>query len=404
MPTYRYKAISKKGEYVSGKESAQSSSDLARMLREKGYVLTDAEEEGAKKQARNPLPSFLFGVSLQDKLIFMRNLKVMVGAGIGLPKTLEVLEAQASSKKLKKALRDMREKVLQGHQLSETMQAYPDIFPALFVNMIRTGEESGTLENVLSQLALQLEREHDLKSKIQGALMYPAVIVIAMIGIGTLMLVLVVPQLARTFKDLGVELPLTTRFVIGFADFLVNFWYIAIVLVLLAIVGLYQLIRSKTGKEALDAVVLRLPVFGNIVKKINTAFFARTLSSLIGAGIPIVRSLEVTSTVLQNTKFQEVLLLASKEMRKGTKLSEVLSRHTNLYPLVVVQMLEVGEETGQTSDLLAKLADFFEEEVATITKNLASIIEPLLMLIIGAVVGFFAVSMIQPMYSMLGNV
>ena len=405
MPTYTYTAISKKGEYSKGEEIAKDEHELAQRLRKKGYILTEALVQGKKKPNFLSLEIFsgLFGVPLAEKLMFMRTLKVMISAGIALPKTLEVLSLQTKSSKLKNALEEMRKRVLRGQQLSDAMSSYPAIFPDLVVNMIRTGEESGTLENVLSHLTLQLEREHDLRSKIQGALVYPAVILVAMFGIGTLMLITVVPNLAATFEELQVPLPASTRAIISFADFLVNFWYLAILLAVGGAALGYRVLRTKAGKNLLDTVILRVPIVGPIVKKVNTAFFARTMSSLIGAGIPMVRALEVTATVLGNTHFRKVLYEGAEEMRKGVKLSKVLSRYTNLYPIVVVQMIEVGEETGQTSELLAKLADFFEEEVTNITKNLASIIEPVLMLIIGAVVGFFAVSMIQPMYSMLGS-
>ena len=405
MPTYKYTAISKQGEHQKGVEIAKDEHGLSRILREKGYLLIEAEPQGKKKASFLSLKLFsgLFGVPLTEKLVFMRNLKVMVAAGIVLPRILEILSSQAKSRKFKKALEDMRTRVLQGQQLSDTMASYPAIFPELFRNMIRTGEESGTLENVLSQLTLQLEREHELRSKIQGALIYPAVIVVSMFGIGILMLLLVVPNLAATLEELEVPLPATTRMVISFAEFLTNFWYLAILLFLGIVVGAWQALRTKTGKSLVDTVSLRTPIAGPLVQKVNTALFARTMSSLIGAGIPMVRSLEVTATVLQNTHFKKVLMEGAEEMRKGVKLSEVLERHINLYPMVVVQMVQVGEETGQTADLLAKIADFFEEEISNITQNLASVIEPVLMLIIGAGVGFFAISMIQPMYAMLGT-
>jgi len=405
MPKYTYTAISRGGENLQGEEVAKDEHELAQRLRKKGYILTKAEIQGLKKPGFQFLEVFsgLFGVPLAEKLMFMRTLKVMTTAGIALPKTLEVLSSQTKSKKLKNALKEMRKRILQEQQLSSAMSFYPTIFPDLFVNMIRTGEESGTLENVLSHLILQMEREHDLRSNIQGALVYPAVIMVAMVGIGALMLITVVPNLASTFEELAIPLPATTRAIISFADFLINFWYLAILLVLGGVAVGYRVLHTKAGKNIVDTVILRTPIMGPIVKKVNTAFFARTMSSLIGAGIPMVRALEVTATVLGNTHFRKVLYEGSEELRKGIKLSEVLSRHTNLYPIVVVQMLEVGEETGQTAELLAKLADFFEEEVTNITKNLASVIEPVLMLIIGAVVGFFAVSMIQPMYSMLGS-
>lgn len=234
--------------------------------------------------------------------------------------------------------------------------------------------------------------------------MYPAVVVVAMIGVGIIMLVSVVPNLTKTFKELGVALPPTTRFIIGLGDFLSHQWYIALLVFLVAAFALYRVLKSKKGKWVVDGLMLRLPLFSPLIQKINSAFFARTLSSLIGAGIPIVKSLEITSTVLNNGRFRKALEDAAEQVRKGAKLSQGLKGSGKLYPLVVLQMLEVGEETGQTGEILAKLADFFEEEVNAITKNMAAIIEPVLMLFMGGAVGFFAVSMIQPMYSMLGSI
>lgn len=406
MPTYFYTATSLQGEKITGNEEAASERDLARSLHERGYVLTKVAsgEHATAKRTFLQILEGLFSVPLAEKMMFMRNLKVMVQAGVPLPKSLEILALQTGSKQLKNALEDMREKVLQGEMLSLAMSRHPAVFPDLFINMIKAGEESGTMEGVLSHLTLQLEREHDLRSKIQGALMYPAVVVVAMVGVGILMLVSVVPNLAKTFKELGVTLPPTTRFVVGLGDFLSHQWYIALLVFLVAAFALYRTVKSKKGKWFLDGLVLRLPVFSSLVQKINSAFFARTLSSLIGAGIPIVKALEITSTVLDNGRFQKALENAAEQVRKGAKLSQSLQGLGKLYPLVVLQMLEVGEETGQTGEILAKLAEFFEEEVNAITKNFASVIEPVLMLFMGGLVGFFAVSMIQPMYSVLGSI
>lgn len=406
MPTYFYTATSLQGEKITGSEEAATERDLARSLHEKGYVLTKvaAGKDAGPKRTFLQMFESLFSVPLTEKLLFMRNLKVMVQAGVPLPKALEILSLQTGSKQLKYAIDDMREKVMQGEMLSVAMSRHSAIFSDLFLNMIRAGEESGTMEGVLTHLTLQLEREHDLRSKIQGALMYPAVVVVAMVGIGIIMLVSVVPNLAKTFQDLGATLPATTRFIIGLGEFLSQRWYIALLVFLVAGFALYRALKSKKGQWVFDGLILRIPLFSPLVQKINSAFFARTLSSLIGAGIPIVKALEITSTVLSNKYFQRALGEAAEEVRKGAKLSQSLKKSGKLYPLVVLQMLEVGEETGQTGEILGKLADFFEEEVNAITKNMASIIEPVLMLFMGGVVGFFAVSMIQPMYSVLGSI
>ncbi|MCP6726944.1 MAG: type II secretion system F family protein [Patescibacteria group bacterium] len=407
MPQYSYTATSYKGKKISGQESAASVQELARLLHKKGYVLVsskDAEKKGVfSMEIQNPLEA-LFGVSLVDKLMFVRNLQVMVASGVSLPRALGVLSRQTKSLKFKKSIEDISDRIIKGSSLSDAMEAHGKIFSELFVNMVRVGEESGTMEKVLSNLTVQLEQEHEIRSRVMGALMYPAVILVAMFGIGVLMLVLVVPTLAKTFEDLNVDLPPTTQVIIGLGEFVSNFWYFAILILIVLVWAGYFLFRMPQVKRIFDTVILRTPVFGDIVRKVNAAFTARTLSSLISSGVPITRSLEITSHILGNVHFRDALLDAATQMKKGDKLSKILGKYENLYPVLVVQMIEVGEETGRTAEILEKLADFFEEEVTSITENLTSIIEPILMLIIGAVVGFFAISMIQPMYSLLGSV
>ena len=403
MPTYFYTAITASGEKVSGSEDAQDERQLARILQGKGLLLTTAKTKQAKKRlfSFSSLLNKARPISLGDKLLFCRNLQVMVAAGIPLPRSLDILSAQAGNENFREVLGDVKQKVVEGKSLSEAMLVHPLVFSELFTNMIKVGEESGTLEQVLDQLTLQLGRLHDLRSKVVGALMYPAVVIVAMIGVGTLMLILVVPKLADTFKELGVPLPVATRIVIGVGTFLAERWYIAFPLVLGLLAVLFRFLKTKLGTRMLHRFLLRTPVFGNIIRKTNAALMTRTLSSLIASGVPIVRSLEITSQVVGNVYFQDSLVVCAKNVAKGGKLSASLKDYGHLYPIVVVQMVEVGEETGETGHILGKLAEFYEEEVGQITKNLTSIIEPILMLAVGIAVGFFAVSMIQPMYGML---
>jgi type IV pilus assembly protein PilC len=406
MSTYSYEAISSTGEKIEGREVAVNERELAHLLKARGLVLVEAKAQIEKKEGSLFSRFFegLLGVSLGEKLMFIRNLKVMVGAGVTLPKALEILTLQAKQKQLKIALEDIRQKVLQGHMLSQAMETHPEVFSELFSNMVKVGEESGTLDNVLSQLALQMEKQYELKSKIQGALVYPAVILLAMIGIGVLMLVMVVPKLADTFEELKISLPVTTRFVIGLGKFLTERWYVAITLLAGATLGSWRFLKTSKGKALKDTLLSRFPVIAGIVLKTNAASTVRTLSSLIASGVPIVRSLEITSRVLGSLRFREALASCALQVIKGVKLSQALKAYTHLYPLLVVHMVEVGEETGKSAEVLSKLADFYEEEVGNATKSLASIIEPLLMLFIGGIVGFFAVSMIQPMYSILQTI
>jgi type IV pilus assembly protein PilC len=404
MPKYFYSAKSLKGESKTGTLEAKDIHQLAKKLREQGFILIKAETEteiAKKRKFEIALP--FGGVSLTEKIFFTRNLQVMIASGLSLPRALHILASQSKSKKLKSALLEVREEIAKGKSFSESLSKHPDIFPELFLSMVKVGEEAGTLEEVLKILSRQMEREHELSSKIKGAMIYPAVIICAMLGIGLMMLIMVVPQLAETFKELNVELPPTTRLVIGFGTFLVEKWYLVILILVFLIFIFWRVLKTKKGRVAIDALLLRVPIISPIVRKTNSASMIRTLSSLISSGVPIVRSLEVVSRTLGNIYFKESVREAAKKVRRGEKLSEALKPYQNLYPPIVVQMIAVGEETGETSNILAQLAAFFEEEVGRATENLTSVIEPVIMLIIGAAVGFFAISMVQPIYSMLGG-
>lgn len=378
--------------------------DLARALRQDGYILISAESQKQPSRKFNISLPFLSQVSFREKMMLARNLKVMLGAGVALPKALKTLSLQAGSKKLARALLDIAEEIAKGENFSAALRKYPDIFSEIFCSMVMVGEESGTLENNLDLLAKQMEREQELRSKIQSALLYPAVIIAAMIGIGIMMLVTVVPKLADTFKDLEIELPLTTKFVIFLGTALAEKWYLAIIIFIIFLFLIRLAFHTKFGRKIMGTASLKIPIISVLTKKTNSAHTVRTLSFLIAAGIPLVRSLEIVSQTIGNIYYQMAIRQAIEEVKKGSKLSEALKKYHDIYSLTVIQMIEVGEETGETAAVLEKLGSFFEEEVATATKDLASIIEPIIMLVIGGAVGFFAISMIQPMYSMLSGI
>jgi type IV pilus assembly protein PilC len=401
MPKYFYTAQSLKGESKSGVLEAKDEHQLARLLRQENLILIRAEPEEKLKKKKFKISFPFFGVSLTEKIFFTRNLRVMISAGLPLPRALETLANQAKNQKFKKAIFNIVEEVVKGKSFSDSLKNYPDIFSELFQNMVKVGEESGTLEDVLQTLSQQMEREYELKSKIKGAMIYPAVIICTMIGIGILMLVIVVPKLAETFKELNIELPMTTKLVIGLGNFLAQKWYQVIIVLFVVVFLFWRAMKTKTGKRIIDTITLRIPIICAIIRKANSAYTARTLSSLITAGVPVVRSLEITARTLGNIHYQSALIKVSQKVKKGEKISEALKSYEDIYPPIVIQMIAIGEETGETSNILNQLADFFEEEVTTATKNLAAVIEPIIMIVIGAVIGFFAISMIQPMYSML---
>ncbi|PIP23478.1 MAG: hypothetical protein COX36_03085, partial [Candidatus Nealsonbacteria bacterium CG23_combo_of_CG06-09_8_20_14_all_38_19] len=302
MPQYFYVAKSMQGETKNGFLEAKDQHDLARILHQEGYVLISADIE--EKEEKTKIGIVLFrksrGISLREKIFFTRNLQVMISAGISLPRAIRILTQQTKNNVFKKALFDINEKIVKGTTFSESLAEYPNIFPELYQNMVKVGEETGTLDEVLNKLTDQMEKQSELVSKVKGAMMYPAVIITAMLIIGYLMIVTVVPKLAETFQELNVELPVTTKIVIAFGKFLSEKWYLMLFLVLGSIFGIKGALRTRVGKRIIDTAVLKIPIISPIVKKTNSAFTVRTLSSLLGAGMPIVRALEIVSGTLGN--------------------------------------------------------------------------------------------------------
>ena len=399
MPQFLFQAKSIDGKEQRGTREAESESQLARALHQEGFVLVKAVNAGGSVDRF----AFLFarGVSLKEKIFFCKNLQVMVLAGLSLPRAIGILAEQSGSRSFSKTLSQVKESLTKGNQFSFALGQYPEIFSDFFRSMVTVGEETGTLGNVLAIAADQMEKDYALKSKIKGALVYPAVILVALIGIGILMLATVVPQLAATFKELGTELPMTTQFIIGLGMFTEKYWWAAIGIVLLFVVVLARLIKTRRGKKIFDDLMLIFPVIASIVRNVNAAYTLRNLSALVGAGVSLPRALVITSDTVGNCNYTAALLIIEARVKKGEKFSEAIKDFSHLYPAVMIQMIAVGEETGETSNILIKLAEFYENEVDEQTKNFAAVVEPILMMIIGAAVGFFAISMIQPMYSMV---
>lgn len=411
MPLYNYNARTASGEEKKGQLEARDEYDLANILRRENSFLISSKlvtVETPKiqniQEYLNKLLKFLKfkrGIPVTEKMMFSRNLAVMVSAGLSLTRALEVLSKQTNNITLKEVLSSVTGEVQKGKQFSDALAMHPDVFSDLYVNMLRSAEVAGNIEDILQLLAKQLKKEYDLRRKIRGAFMYPLVIMIAMAGIGTLMMLFVVPTLSKTFKELGVPLPITTRAIIAISDFGVQYWYFFIAIIAGFIYSLVLFFKTKIGKNITDALLLKMPLISPLTKKINSARFARTLSSLLEGGVPIIKSLEIVSKAMPNHYYHKSIQEAIDEVQKGKPLSATLEKYPDLYPPLVTQMISVGEETGTVSDILKRLAIFFEIEVSQATKNMSTIIEPFLMVIIGIAVGFFAISMMQPMYSIV---
>jgi type IV pilus assembly protein PilC len=407
MPLFHYEAKDINNNLRKGSLEAKDKIELAKRLHGEGFFLIDAFSNKEKTEEKLKIFSSIreiFGISIKEKLFFFRNFQVMVSAGIALPRTIRTLAEQTKNNKFKKALLQTEENLLKGLSLSQSFSYFPDIFSSLIINMIKVGEESGTLETILANLTDHLEKQNQLKNRIIGALMYPSIIILAMIGIGILMLIIVVPKLAETFEELGIELPITTRIVISTGFLLLNYWYLLLFLLVVVFFIFRHLLKTTRGKDFIDEILIKIPILGELLKKYYLVEIIRTLSILMRSGVPILNSLEIAGNVALNKHFKDSLEEAKKEVKKGGSLSAALKKSSEFYSDTTIEMFSVGEETGQTGQILEKLTDFYDDEIAQTTQNLSSIIEPILMIIIGAVIGFFAVSMIQPMYSMLGSI
>ncbi|MFO0718552.1 MAG: type II secretion system F family protein [Candidatus Paceibacterota bacterium] len=402
MPKFNFKAVKKTGEKYSGVKEAESKSALYQQIRLDGDTVTFAEEQ---KDGVGFVKNIHFGnllgrVKTIDKIMFAKNLGTMIEAGLPLARALSVMERQTKNKKFKKVIGELNVDIGKGSALSEAMAKHLDVFSSLFVSMVKSGEESGSVTQSLKVVSAQLEKAYQLTKKIRGALIYPAIILSIMITIGVLMLIYLVPTLTSTFKDLNVSLPFSTKMVIWLSDFLKN--HIIINLLILITVGLvfYFSIKTKRGKRALDTFVLHVPVISGIVKDLNSARTARTFSSLLSSGVDVLVAVRITQDVIQNSYYKAVLKEAEINIEKGDPVSNIFLKHEKLYPVFVGEMVSIGEETGKLSEMLANVAQFYEEEVDQKTKDMSTIIEPFLMVVIGIGVGFFAISMLGPMYSL----
>jgi type IV pilus assembly protein PilC len=341
-------------------------------------------------------------VPLKERLFFVQHLGVMLKAGISLSVALKTLCKQSSNKYFATILTNISEKVEKGSSFAESLEPYRNVFGEMFISMIEAGEISGKLEEVLKQIFLQMKKEHILISKVKGALTYPAVIMIAMFGIGSFMIVFIIPKMTSMFVEMNVELPLPTKILINVSNAVRNHGIIAITVLVLSIFGTIKLLKTKKGKYYFDKIILMLPLISPIIKKINLARFSRNISSLLQTDIMIVKTFEITASVLGNSLYKEAILDMAQKIKKGGKLNEVINLYPKLFTPVVTQMVAVGEETGELDNILVELAEFYEEEVDEIMENLPSIIEPLLILVMGVGVGGMAIAIIMPMYS-IGN-
>jgi type IV pilus assembly protein PilC len=403
MATFTYIGLDREGKKVKETVSAEDRFAVYDVARSAGHTVSKIESAGSfdvKKYLNVEKINYLLNKVKSDELVMMtRNLGSMLTAGLTVTRALSVIERQSKNPRLKGIMKRLVERINQGDQFYQGLKEFPDTFNDLYIAMVKAGEESGNLSQTLQTLAVQLERSNNLVKKIKGAMIYPAIVMTVMVVIGILMMIYVMPQITGVFKGMDKELPPTTQFLIAMSDFMVNYTLFVIGGLFAGVFGFITFLRTKIGTIITSWLVPRLPAIGQMAKETNAARTARTLSSLLNSGVDVIQSIEITEEVVQNVFYKKILREARNRVEKGTALSEVFVERSDLYPILVGEMILVGEETGQIAGMLGELATFYENEVERKTKDLSTIIEPLMMVVIGGGVGFFALALIAPIYS-----
>ncbi|MBX4201073.1 type II secretion system F family protein [Candidatus Parcubacteria bacterium] len=404
MPNYFYTARSFDGQAKTGIAQAKDVFSLARSLKSENMLLITAvlEEEYKKHSFSFVLPTL--GMSSKEKIMMVRNVWIMFAAGLSLVKIFDILADQAKKPKVKKMFREISGRLTKGEVFSDALARFPKVFGDFFVSMVRIGEESGTLESIFEILSTHMDRDHELRTKIKGALIYPCIILVVMAIMGVVVSTFVLPKFSAFLEGMGVPLPIYTQILIALGNFSQRYWYVSLISPVVAVYGFFLAIKTAAGRLVRDTFLIKTPLLSPFIKKSNAAVVIRSLSSLNSSGISLIRSLEITSATVSNIYFKRALDQAAEKVKKGQKLSLSLKPYKDIFPFGALDMMEVGEETGKTSEILKKLAEFYEGEVIEETKNFSVIIEPLLIVFLGAVVAFFAISIIEPMYSSLNSI
>ncbi len=401
MPTYRYSAMDTSGRNVSGTLEADSLELVRAKLADLSYHILTIREAKARGGAQGWFAG-IQRVKLRDLVMFSRQFATMIDAGLSVVKCLDILQKQARNPKLKDVTGEIKRDVGGGMSLTETLQRHPRVFSALYVNMIRAAEAAGILDQVLDRLDTFLEKEQETRNKIKSAMMYPAVVFCFATLVLLALVFFVLPKFKGIFETMGLELPLSTKLMLNSSDYMRDYWYIALIVTVGTAVGAKLIARTDKGQYAIDAAKLRLPIFGDLMLKTSVSRFARTFGTLISSGVPVLRALEIVADTAGNRVISDTVVQARESIKEGEKISTPLFG-SKIFPVMVTQMIAVGEETGRLDQMLVKVSNFYDEEVDATLKGLTSLIEPLMIVGLGLIVGFVAVSVISPIYSLVGS-
>lgn len=393
---YTYTAIDRTGKKITGVIEASSEANALTTLKNKGI-----KPLGVKAETKSGLNKLSIGgkkVKLKDLMIFTRQLSTMINAGVPLVRSLNTLQSQTESPVLKKHLMEVSKDVESGMAFADSLEKHPTVFSSIYVNMVRAGEAGGILDEILKKLAIQQEKDAHIRAKFKGAMTYPIILLSITFIVFIGLMVVVMPKLGKIIKDLGgpdAKLPPLTQGMLAVSDFMIHKWYILIGVTGLVVFFLRRFLSTPQGKRKKDQLLMKIPVIKDIIKKVAIARFARIFASLMSAGVNVVDSINITSKAIGNAVIEAELQEASKAVINGQQLSVPLG-NSKVLPPIVSQMMAVGEETGQTDEILIKVADFYEEEVDTVVESLSSILEPIMIVVMGGMIGMIAASVIGP--------
>ncbi|PIP24806.1 MAG: phytochrome sensor protein [Candidatus Nealsonbacteria bacterium CG23_combo_of_CG06-09_8_20_14_all_36_12] len=400
---FNYTARTKEGEIQMGVITAASPEVATALLQKTGLYVTSLEETTGEPIYAKKI--YLFRrIARKDVVLFSRQLSILVSSEIPLVEALRTLASQTKNPEFQEKISEISEEVEGGTTFSTALSHHPKIFSSFFINLVKSGEASGKLSQVLSYLAEHLEKDYYLTSKIRGAMFYPAFVLATLFVVLTIMIIFVLPQLIGILKESGAQLPIITRILMVFVDFLREKGWIILLLLIFGAIFLWRWTITPKGKDFFDKISIRLPFFGDFLKMVYLSRFAENLSTLISGGLPITKSLEITAEVMGNSVYREIILKIRDGVRRGESISQVLTSFPKETPPLLTQMIMVGEKTGRLDSILINISDFYQKEIEVSISNLLSLIEPVLVVFLGLVVGFFVASILLPIYSGISGI
>ena len=402
MLTYNYVAKdSSTGKQIKSSVQAQNEKEAAKIIRDSG--LTTIELKVERAASTNGISSHFNRVKSKEKVLFARQLSTLINAGLPLSQSLRSVAEQTNSKTFKSVINELITDIEGGKSFSVALSRHPAVFNRIFISLVQAGETSGTLDKELERIAIQQEKDADTISKVRGAMIYPALVLCVMIGVITFMIVKVIPQIQILYTSVpGTTLPIETRVLIDISHFIIKYWWIIIILLIVLILLGIRWFRTESGSRALDTVKISTPPFKSLFQKIYMARFTRTSASLIGAGVPLLTVLQITSETVANYQVSRSIQRAAEKVKGGKSLGEVLTGDPYFLPLVP-SMLMIGEKSGSVEDMMTKAAEYYEKEVDNIIKNISSVIEPIMMIMLGIAAILIVVAILLPIYGLAGS-